>query len=760
MAAAAWPAQAAPSLVPSARESFCSKRRAFLSNGHSLLLTPQLPVKFKKVQTHSLAIRALQRDPRTGSSGPSPLIWPETSIEDSYLRRLHRRTGKVRTVPAAAQLSAPLDPAAETGVELDKEGFSCEQFCEDDFDIHPSVSIGLGGRSDEALFEATVQKEGSSLRGRRVVLRQLIGKRAERWGRRALEVWQRVRAGRQHGLHPYMAAVHGFIPAGGKERPLVLVHAFYGSYSLHQWLLCPDWLQRLEARLSLDPEEARRRLGDATTGGAQVSRQQRVIKMLLRDALIGVNYLHQRGLAHTTVTLRTVFLSAADKRLKLCVPGNAVDLPPLATGQRKRGAHPRTKMMAFDIRCIGILMARLVLRELMRPEADAHFRAFLVKGHDPASLRESLLPFLSTPDGPYSSPGLQLLDRDGGVGWHLLARLLAPPAADRISAADALRHPFLCARRWRPEASVAMAAWMLGSTAVRITEEYVYNASQRSKMATLIAALERLQQPDRAQAWSRYARGEWRLLYHTGRQVGMTLRQSAAPVRIDHALLSISLETPPPATPVPADSASGIQSTRTKSMDTSPKVPAASSQGSQVAPIHTTSESQSVPTETAHETHASPSDGEHSDSAQAAPWFARAAFQASVDFVAVDALWPADKSGVAGRLLPSSSDVICDEGLEGGQQSSGHVPGLQLRVGGVEMEMELDYTGRDSKYPQQVLGEVRRQIPPELFDLALLHRVTYIDGRLLVLRGAHGTALLFTRTARASMPAFQAEGTQ
>jgi hypothetical protein len=28
---------------------------------------------------------------------------------------------------------------------------------------------------------------------------------------------------------------------------------------------------------------------------------------------------------------------------------------------------------------VGILMARLVLRELMRPDADAHFRAFLVK---------------------------------------------------------------------------------------------------------------------------------------------------------------------------------------------------------------------------------------------------------------------------------------------------------------------------------------------------------------------------------------------
>lgn len=180
MATTAWRAQAAPSLVSAARDSICSSKRSPLQlKSHTLFLSPQLrqlPIKCKSLQKHGLAIRALQRDPRTGSSGPSPLGWPETSIANSYLRRLQRQAGKARTVPAAAQLSAPLDPtggAAETGAE---EAFSCEQFCEDDFDIHPSVSIGLGGRSDEALFEATVQKEGSSLRGRRVVLRQLIGK--------------------------------------------------------------------------------------------------------------------------------------------------------------------------------------------------------------------------------------------------------------------------------------------------------------------------------------------------------------------------------------------------------------------------------------------------------------------------------------------------------------------------------------------------------------------------------------------------------
>lgn len=47
---------------------------------------------------------------------------------------------------------------------------------------------------------------------------------------------------------------------------------------------------------------------------------------------------------------------------------------------------------------------------------------------------------------------------------------------------------------------------------------------------------------------------------------------------------------------------------------------------------------------------------------------------------------------------------------------------------------------------RNVLQEVRTQVPPEMFDLSKLVCGTYVDSRLLVLRGVNGSALLFTRS--------------
>lgn len=47
---------------------------------------------------------------------------------------------------------------------------------------------------------------------------------------------------------------------------------------------------------------------------------------------------------------------------------------------------------------------------------------------------------------------------------------------------------------------------------------------------------------------------------------------------------------------------------------------------------------------------------------------------------------------------------------------------------------------------KKVLQEVRTQIPPEMFDLSKLACGTYVDSRLLVLRSVNGSALLFTRS--------------
>ncbi len=63
----------------------------------------------------------------------------------------------------------------------------------------------------------------------------------------------------------------------------------------------------------------------------------------------------------------------------------------------------------------------------------------------------------------------------------------------------------------------------------------------------------------------------------------------------------------------------------------------------------------------------------------------------------------------------------------------------------LEMSMELDMKGI-SALPKKVLQEVQLQIPREMFDLTNLVCATYIDSRLLILRGVSGAALLFIRS--------------
>lgn len=62
---------------------------------------------------------------------------------------------------------------------------------------------------------------------------------------------------------------------------------YHGSLSLRHWLEQSDWLPTLEATIALD-EESVRRVGDVTVGGPAVSRQLRLIRILMRDLLIGV----------------------------------------------------------------------------------------------------------------------------------------------------------------------------------------------------------------------------------------------------------------------------------------------------------------------------------------------------------------------------------------------------------------------------------------------------------------------------------------
>lgn len=186
-----------------------------------------------------------------------------------------------------------------------------------DFEISDRVSIGLGGRADEVVFEAIVKDSCSPLYNTRVVLRRLTSTQAQRRGKRAIEVLKKL-ARRKLMYHSYSMQVHGYVcpSAFGDHASFTLVHRNHGSFSLRHWLQLSDWLPTLEATLALD-EECVRRVGDDTVGGPAVSRQLRLIRILMRDLLIGVNYLHSHGLAHTELRLENVHISPVDRHIKV-----------------------------------------------------------------------------------------------------------------------------------------------------------------------------------------------------------------------------------------------------------------------------------------------------------------------------------------------------------------------------------------------------------------------------------------------------------
>ncbi|CAL4974971.1 unnamed protein product [Urochloa decumbens] len=608
----------------------------------------------------------------------------------------HPRRRRGFRLEASSSASAPAPAAADEGAGAGP--CPVVRFDMDDFAIADRVSVGLHGRSGEMIFEATVRDPSSELYGSTVVLRQLKSSQAKRRGRRALEVLKKL-ARRQMMYDSYALQVHGYIAPGNaaeqEDVPFVLVHGYHGSYSLHHWLQLSDWLPTLEATLALDEEQARR-VGDDSVGGPAVTRQLRLIRILMRDLLIGVNYLHSHGLAHTELRLENVHVSPIDKHVKVGILGNASDFHDSdPSSSTVASNNERRKMMiAFDMRCVGFIMAKMVLRELLDPSTFFKFKSFLTKGNDPSCLREFLLPILCQ-NCPSGNIGLQMLDRQWGAGWNLLALLLATKPEKRISCLDALRHPFLCGPKWRINPSTSIIRWGLGSTAVRMTEDYIYGHHQRRRLAYFVELMEVLNPNLRTELLP----GRWRLLYCTGRHIGLTLRQPSPRILISDVCLTVSSESVDPVFCVTSDI------------------------GFRIMP---------------------------------------------------ESNWPHDKSGTEGVLSATTSARITagrvyiheQEGKENRVASSrssrrylrgkwrkgskmkelpASLASVNIAMDEVDISMSCKST-LNVNSAEKVLQEIRTQTPPEMFDLSKIVCGTYIDARLMVLRGVNGSALLFIRS--------------
>ena len=209
------------------------------------------------------------------------------------------------------------------------------------------------------------------------------------------------------------------------------------------------------------------------------------------------------------------------------------------------------------------------------------------------------------------------------------------------------------------------------------------------------------------QNWLEFLPGKWRLLYCTGKHIGLTFRQPPVRVLVGDVHLTIS---------------------RTSKSST------------------------------------------------------KLQFASEVDFaVMIGQSWPHDKTGVNGkiqvnslfRLTAGKRLYIKEENATGmfswspnthdslAQKLSGRkwrkvipfkelptsLPVAKLVSNDMEVTLNLgDPLNRDVNAAGNIVQEARVQIPPEMFDLTKLICGTYVDSRLLVLRGVNGSALLFTRS--------------
>ncbi|XP_022140871.1 probable plastid-lipid-associated protein 14, chloroplastic [Momordica charantia] len=594
-------------------------------------------------------------------------------------------------------------------VSVEEELDHVVRFKISDFKILDCVSTGLGGRADEVVFEALVKNCHSPLYNTKVVLRRLKTPQAQRRGKRAIEVLKKL-ARRRLMYHSYSMQIHGYISSlmSNGRCSFTLVHGHHGSFSLRHWLQQSDWLPTLEATLALD-EESARKVGDTTSGGPAVSRHSRLIRVLMRDLLIGVNYLHSHGLAHTELRLENIHLSPVDRHVKVGILGNASYFHEHAENYStsENSFDRRQMMIAFDMRCVGFMMAKMVLQELMDPLIFTKFKSFFSKGQDSSCLREYLLQVLQHRLSS-GNVGLQILDRNWGAGWNLLSLLLANSPSKRISCLEALRHPFLCGPRWRVAPSVEIIRWGLGSTAVRITEEYIYSRPQRSKLSHFIELMEMLSPHSKPKHWQELIPGKWRFLYSTGKHIGLTLRQPPARVLVGDVCLTVARESKlNNRLSLISDIGFTVMRGRNwphNKMGVNGKLVVNSSSRIQAGRRLYLKEENTI--------------GQLSFG------------QSNVQHVLAQKLsskkW---RKVIPFEELPSS------------------LPAIKLISGDIDVKMSLDDPlSEDVDAARNVVREVRTQVPPELFDLSKLICGTYVDSRLLILRSVDGSALLFTRS--------------
>lgn len=298
---------------------------------------------------------------------------------------------------------------------------------------------------------------------------ELVVKKASEYG--SVEVWmnQRVRRACASSCAEF---VHGFVDSSnkGKSEEYWLVWKYEGAATLADLMCKKDFPYNLEEAMLGETASKGRSSGSA---GPSPSRENDIIRAIMRQILSAICSLHETGIVHRDIKPQNIIFSEESKRFKIIDLGAAADLRvginyvPKEFLLDPRYAAPEQYIMStqtpsappapvatflapvlwqmnlpdrFDVYSAGLIFLQLAFPNLRSDTGLLAFNRQLKRcDYDLGAWREAAL---KRPSADLLK-GFQILDLDGGLGWDLLQQMIRFKSRQRISAKEALAHPCL-----------------------------------------------------------------------------------------------------------------------------------------------------------------------------------------------------------------------------------------------------------------------------------------------------------------------------
>ena len=512
---------------------------------------------------------------------------------------------------------------------------------------------------------------------------------------------------------------------------------------------------------------------------SEFARRSNLIAHVMSDLLAGVASIHESGFTHNALSLSALTVCGSERVVKVCGLGQMTALPGgVPTPDGAVGPTATGAQMAVDVYACGIVLLQLALHSVFLtgaslapddgaagtegrprraelaaqklamleaflqesggPHASANIRAYLMPDFHPLLDAEERVCDREKREGGVGvavggagdlAMGLRMLDRDGGMGWNLLARLLDVDPARRLMAVDALCHPFfdclsanadgepltpgLQAARALRASSISLDRWAVGSRILRIQEGFLYLSSQKARMVALVEGLERMHERRDLASLGAVMDGRWELVFHTGRHVGLSTREPELPLRMESVVLECK--------------------------------------GQSLRDLELRIEFTLV------EADGQPAGGLNTPPPRGAIRTSISAVAASVDCSALapDSGAPQEAEG-DGALAAAFAAVAreCSGTIAGEAEGDMALVGVGSAAIAFEAPPLLSALSVEEQrlYLKNVLQEIAIQVPPSMVPSkgseGSVIRVTYADARLVIIRDANGVASLFQRVCR------------